>query len=137
MQAAQYHPERDALYHSLQVFECALHETQNPILLAAALFHDVGKGIDYPNHHKVGAQALADVLNNDVCWLIEHHLDLLINPAKTRKQLKGTPQLTNLEKLRRWDLAGRKTGVDVMDIQTALNILHPHSYKILDDSLWI
>lgn len=112
-----------------------MRETQDPTLLAAALFHDVGKGIDYPNHDKAGAQAFYGVLNNDICWLIEHHLDLLNNPTKTRRQLKGTSQLANLEKLRRWDLAGRKVGVEVMSVQTALNILHPHSHKILDHSL--
>ncbi len=132
MQSPKYHPERDALYHSLQVFECSLEETQAPTLWAASLFHDVGKSIDYPNHDKAGAQELAGVLNKEICWLIEHHLDLLTSPAKTRRRWRGTTRLSSLEKLRRWDLQGRKTDVKVMDIHDALTILAPYSDLILE-----
>src|SRR4051794_19416422 len=43
LQDPEHHPERDALYHSLQVFERALADRAEAELLAAALLHDVGK----------------------------------------------------------------------------------------------
>ena len=46
-----YHPEGDALYHSLQVFELARDELPyDEEFLLAALLHDVGKGIDRSDH---------------------------------------------------------------------------------------
>src|SRR3954471_1964849 len=46
-QNPRYHPEGDALYHSLQVFELArLERSYDEEFLLAALLHDVGKAID-------------------------------------------------------------------------------------------
>ena len=42
-QNPHYHPEGDALFHSLQVFQLAHQQSDSPVLWAAALFHDVGK----------------------------------------------------------------------------------------------
>jgi hypothetical protein len=43
-QNPKYHPEGDALYHSLQVYQLALHELPyDEEFLLAALLHDVGK----------------------------------------------------------------------------------------------
>ncbi len=53
------------------------------------LFHDVGKANGSKDHDKVGAEMLSGVLNSDVIWLVEHHLDLLIHPAKTKKHLRN------------------------------------------------
>jgi|GEM_PF-997438 len=126
MQSPRYHPERDALYHSLQVFQCAKSETDDPELLAAALFHDVGKAIDYPNHDHAGAQALSGVLSERICWLIRHHLDLLIAPARCRRRYAGSLALADLEALRRWDLAGRRVDVEVITEHQALEELAPY-----------
>ena len=53
-QSPKYHPEGDALYHSLQVFELARDERgYDEEFLLAALLHDVGKAID-PSDHVLG-----------------------------------------------------------------------------------
>ena len=120
-QSPRYHPEGDALYHSLQVYQLAFNDTEDPELLAAALFHDIGKAIDIPTHDKVGAQMLEGLMPARVVWLVEHHLDLLKHPSRTRKRLRGSTQLRDLEQLRRWDLAGRKTNIAVIDPEKAID----------------
>lgn len=130
-QALRYHPEGDTLYHSLQVFQCALDATQDPVLLAAALFHDVGKAIDSPTHHILGAEALSGILDPHIVWLVEHHLDLLRHPERTRAQLKGSQKLADLESLRIWDLQGRDPNAETMSVDEALAYLTPHAAKIL------
>lgn len=122
-QSPRYHPEGDALYHSLQVFELAYRATSDAELWAAALLHDLGKAVDIPRHDEVGAQMLSGLLSDRVVWLVAHHLDLLKHPAKTRRRYRGSSQLHDLEKLRRWDLGGRKTDVDVITPEEALDIV--------------
>lgn len=54
-QDARYHPEGDALYHSLQVFELAREaRAWDEELILAALLHDVGKAIDPADHVSAG-----------------------------------------------------------------------------------
>jgi len=122
-QSPRFHPEGDALYHSIQVYQSAMLETSDPELLAAALLHDVGKAIDYPQHDQAGADAIEGLLSPRITWLVRHHLDLLIRPQKTRRFLSGTKQLAELEKLRRWDLAGRQLDACVMSPQQAIDKL--------------
>ncbi len=123
-QSPAYHPEGDALYHSLQVFECALVDTRDPILLTAALFHDVGKAIDGPTHDTEGADLLDELIDPESCWLIAHHLDLLKTPQSTRKHLRRQQlRLQRLEKLRRYDLAGRDPHAKVNHPEWALQTL--------------
>lgn len=130
-QNPMYHPEGDALFHSLQVFQHALKQSDDPNLLAAALFHDVGKAYGCPNHEILGAEMLSQVLNNEIVWLIEHHLDLLKKPVHTRKRLKHKQQkLNQLQQLRKWDIAGRDPLADVISAEQAISILIPYSDKI-------
>ena len=59
-QHRKYHPEGDALYHSLQVFDIARDDLPyDEEFLLAALLHDVGKAIDPQNHVAAGLEALA------------------------------------------------------------------------------
>jgi predicted HD phosphohydrolase len=122
-QSPKYHPEGDALYHSLQVFELARKATDDRVLWAAALFHDVGKAIDGPLHDEVGADLLEGLLPDRAVWLVRHHLDLLKDPRRTRRRWLGTPELLDLERLRKWDLGGRSPNARVIELQSAFDLL--------------
>ena len=125
-QSLKYHPESDALYHSLQVFELALNNSDDKQLWLAALLHDVGKSVDSKRHAVIGADMVRGVVDERVCWLIEHHLDLLLNPAATRQRLQNTQQLADLTQLRNWDLGGRKTDAQVCSAKQALDKIFPN-----------
>lgn len=122
-QSPRHHPEGDALFHSLQVFELARRESADPVLWAAALFHDVGKAVDGPLHDEVGADLLDGLLCPRAVWLVRHHLDLLKDPRATRRRHRGTDALRDLEKLRRWDLGGRDPRARVVSIDCAFDQL--------------
>ena len=58
-QNPRYHPEGDALYHSLQVFERAREaRPYDEEFLLSALLHDVGKAIDPSDHVASAVEAL-------------------------------------------------------------------------------
>lgn len=123
-QSPKYHPEGDALFHSLQVFDHARRATQDPEMWAAALFHDVGKGVpDLGDHDEVGADLLEGLVSDRVVWLVRHHLDLLRDARRTRRRFHGTRELTDLEALRRWDLAGRRRDARVLEPEEAFQLL--------------
>jgi HD superfamily phosphodiesterase len=131
-QSPRYHPEGDALFHSLQVFELARRESEDPVLWAAALFHDVGKAIDGPLHDEVGADLLEGLLCPRAVWLVRHHLDLLKDPRATRRRYLGTPALRDLERLRRWDLGGRDPRARVLSIEGAFDQVFADETRVLD-----
>ena len=122
-QSPRYHPEGDALFHSLQVFDLARRASEDRVLWAAALFHDVGKAIDGPLHDEVGADLLDGLICPRVVWLVRHHLDLLKDPRRTRRRLHGTPRLKDLESLRRFDLGGRDPHARVLSPESAFDLL--------------
>lgn len=122
-QSPKYHPEGDALFHSLQVFELARRATNDRVLWAAALFHDVGKAVDGPLHDEVGADLLEGLLPARAVWLVRHHLDLLKDRRLTRRRYQGTGVLRELEQLRRWDLGGRDPNARVMSLDDAFELL--------------
>lgn len=122
-QSPRHHPEGDALFHSLQVFELAHRSTSDPVLWAAALFHDVGKAVDGPMHDEVGADLLDGLLPPRAIWLVRHHLDLLRDRRFTRRRLEGTIALRELEQLRRWDLGGRDPGARVLSVDEVFDLL--------------
>lgn len=125
-QDPRFHPEGDALYHSLQVFSHATRESDEPRLLAAALFHDLGKAAPGDDHAAAGAALLEGIAQPGVCWLVAHHLDLLKRGRETRQRLHGDPRLRELEQLRAWDLKGRERHAYVLDVERALGtILEP------------
>lgn len=129
-QPVRYHPEGDALFHSLQVFQHARSATDDRELWAAALLHDVGKSVDGHDHDAIGADLLEGLVSDRVVFLVRHHLDLLRDPRRTRRRLHGTPELKDLEALRRWDLAGRRPHATVLSPEAALSALHQDERRI-------
>jgi hypothetical protein len=128
-QNARQHPEGDALFHSLQVFELAREaRPYDEEFLLAALLHDVGKAIDPSDHAAAAVEALRGAVTERTLWLIEHHEDLhalreRTLGAKARKALEGAEFLDDLKSLRDLDDAGRVPGAPVGTIDQALNYL--------------
>ncbi|MCK5716660.1 MAG: HD domain-containing protein [Thiomargarita sp.] len=131
IQGARHHPEKDALYHSLQVFQLSYDSCDDPELWAAALLHDVGKAVNSASHATIGADELEGILTPRIVWLIRHHLHLLAAPQRTRRWLHQTPQLKDLELLRIWDTEGRSPHATVMSATEALDIVMAHAPVIL------
>ena len=75
-QSPKYHPEGDALYHSLQVFELARNERPyDEEFLLAALLHDVGKAVDPADHVTAALQMLEGTITERTETLIAHHME--------------------------------------------------------------
>ena len=125
-QNPKWHPEGDALYHSLQVFALARRERPyDEEFLLAALLHDVGKAIDPRDHVATGLASLDGTLTPRTFWLIEHHMDLLVRPdrplnPKIKAAIEASDFFEDLTLLRDLDEGGRETGVDVPSVEEAL-----------------
>jgi len=83
------------------------------------------------NHAIIGANELEGLLSARIVWLIRHHLDLLVAPRNTRRRLRHSHQLRELELLRVWDLKGRSPTATVMAPKEAINILIQHGSSLL------
>ena len=136
-QNPKYHPEGDALFHSLQVFHLARDaRPYDEEFLLAALLHDVGKAIDPQDHVAAGADALRGAVTERTLWLIEHHMDLLPSreralPARLKRELESSEFFDDLKLLRELDDAGRVPGehVDTIDeVMEYLKGLEEESY---------
>jgi hypothetical protein len=124
-----HHPEGDALYHSLQVFEAARNELPyDEEFLLAALLHDVGKAIDYKNHVASGLDALGDFITPRTVWLIENHttaqklLDGELG-SRARGRLQNSDDFEELMLLARCDRQGRTPGAAAPDLYEALDYI--------------
>jgi predicted nucleotidyltransferase len=128
-QGPQYHPEGDALYHSLQVFELAReHRPYDEEFLLAALLHDVGKGLDRANHVEAALSALEGLITERTGFFIAHHMhahDYRAGklPPKLRRELETSPDFDDLMLLRQLDDAGRVPGAIVGTVDEALDYL--------------
>lgn len=124
-----YHPEGDALYHSLQVFELAKGERPyDEELLLAALLHDVGKGIDPYDHTAAGLEALGTYITPRTHWLIEHHMvahEVASGTAGARsvRRLKESEDFEELMLLQKCDKRGRVPGGSAPELEEALDYL--------------
>ncbi len=124
-QSPKYHPEGDALYHSLQVFDLARDELPyDEEFLLAALLHDVGKAIDSQDHVLAGLESLEGFISERTAWLILHHMtahsviDGTIG-ARAHRRLKQSESYDELILLCECDQAGRQVGVEVPELEEA------------------
>ncbi|QDU28243.1 hypothetical protein ETAA8_33430 [Anatilimnocola aggregata] len=128
-QNLKYHPEGEALYHSLQVFDHMRDERPyDEELLLAALLHDVGKAIDPHNHVVAGLEALDGFITQRTRWLIEHHmlaqqaLDGTLG-ARAHRRLKESEDYDDLLTLAQCDRAGRQPGAQAPELDEALDYI--------------
>ncbi|MCZ7644963.1 MAG: HD domain-containing protein [Planctomycetota bacterium] len=134
-QSPKWHPEGDALYHSLQVFERAREaRPYDEEFLLAALLHDVGKAIEPSDHVAAGLEALEGAISERTAFLIEHHMDAHAYREgslghRARVRLQESDELEDLMLLQELDLAGRVPGAEVGSVEDALEFL-----RALDES---
>jgi hypothetical protein len=128
-QSPKWHPEGDALYHSLQVFDLACDELPyDEEFITAALLHDIGKAIDKERHVEAALEALEDYCTPRTLWLIEHHMlahqlrDGTLG-ARARKRLAQHEDYDTLLLLSDCDRNGRQRGVAASDLDEALDYL--------------
>lgn len=125
-ESRQYHPEGDALYHSLQVFELARQQLPyDEEFLLAALLHDVGKAIDPKEHIAAALEALEGFITPRTAWLIEHHMEAYALKegtlgARSRRRLEASEDYEELKLLAECDRDGRAQGVQVPNVEEAL-----------------
>lgn len=128
-ESPKYHPEGDALYHSLQVFELARQELPyDEEFLLAALLHDVGKAIDPKEHVAAALEALDGMITPRTGWFIEHHMEAqLLYEGKlgvrSRRRLEASEDFDDLRLLAECDRAGRVRGVLTPDLEEAVEYL--------------
>ncbi|MBI3268078.1 MAG: HD domain-containing protein [Planctomycetes bacterium] len=128
-QSFHRHPEGDALYHSLQVFELARNERPyDEEFLLAALLHDVGKALGPGDHVEAGLAALEGIITDRTRFLIAHHMDALEYrrgglPDRVRQELRASPDFEDLMLLRDCDDGGRVAGAVVGTVDEALEYL--------------
>jgi len=123
------HPEGDALYHSLQVFELVRHERPyDEELLLAALLHEVGKAVDLRDPVAAGLDILQGLVTPRTLWFIEHHAEAIVWSDvklghRVRRRLQASGDFDELMVLARCDRAGRQIGRAVPDVQEALQYI--------------
>lgn len=128
-QDPQTHPEGDALYHSLQVFELVADQVPyDEELLTAALLHDVGKAIDRRDSHTATLAALEGIVTDRTYWLLENLPAAIAHTQGTlgqraRNRLESAEHFDEIHVLALADLSGRKCGVAVADMEDAISIL--------------
>ena len=128
-QSPKYHPEGDALYHSLQVFELAREERPyDEEFLLAALLHDVGKAIDPSDHVAAALQSLEGSITPRTEWLIAHHMEAQALRAgtlgvKARSRIQSSEYYDDLMLLNELDRRGRVRGAAVCELDLALDFL--------------
>ena len=128
-QDVQYHPEGDALYHSLQVFDLAADRLPyDEEFLTAALLHDVGKAIDRHDHVVAGLEALDGFITPRTAWLIAHHMDAhQFRQGKlghrARRRLSENDSFDELMLLQQCNVEGRKSGVETTELEQAVDDL--------------
>jgi hypothetical protein len=131
------HPEGDALFHSLQVFELARDARPfDEEFLVAALLHDVGKAIDPQEPTRAAVETLRGAVSDRTLALVGGH-----RAYRLARQKPGSPPtvadpalLEDLALLSELDDAGRVPGVPVGTVDEAIAYLRGLEAEIyLDD----
>jgi hypothetical protein len=124
------HPEGDALYHSLQVFE--LVRQANPFdeeLLTAALLHDAGKATDlHGDYQGATLKAIEGKVTDRTAHLIERLADAQAYRAGTlghraRRALENDDDFDAIMQLAEADQNGRRPGAEVPSLDEAVRII--------------
>ena len=124
-----YHPEGDALYHTLQVFELARHaKPWDEEFLLAALLHDIGKAIDRHDHVNAALEALEGAITPRTEFLIAHHMDAHAYRDgslghRARCRLAASEDFEDLQLLEQCDSNGRRPGMQVCTVDEALEFI--------------
>jgi hypothetical protein len=120
------HPEGDALYHSLQVFELGLAiRPYDEEFLLACLLHDIGWGIN-PQHPVLSAiDALGTLITERTRFLIEQRpvASEYLRSGQCPKSLRKHPDFEDLIELARCDRHGRVPGAQVRSLEEAFTYL--------------
>jgi hypothetical protein len=125
-QSPKWHPEGDALYHTLQVFDLARDALPyDEELLLAALLHDVGRAIDPWQPLEATLDAIGELVTPRTFWLVEHHpqAQTLLEGAlggRARRRLEESEHFDELMLLARCDRAGRVPGAAASELDEAL-----------------
>ncbi|MAZ95867.1 MAG: tRNA adenylyltransferase, partial [Planctomycetaceae bacterium] len=128
-QKPSLHPEGDALYHSLQVFQLASQERPyDEEFLTAALLHDLGKAIDPDDPLAAAMEALEGFITERTTWLIEnlpdaHRLAEGTIGSRHRKRLAADESYEELVLLAECDRNGRQPGAEAPELEEALDQL--------------
>lgn len=139
-QNSRYHPEGDALYHTLQVFELAREaKSWDEEFLLAALLHDVGKAIDPYDHVNAALEALEGSITPRTEFLIAHHMDAheyrdgkLGHRAQIR--LAQSEDFDDLMLLEECDQRGRRPGAQVCTLDEALQFIRSLAQNLESES---
>ncbi len=119
-----FHPEGDALYHSLQVYELGLAERPyDEEFLLACLIHDIGLGIDRRHPVDAGLEAVGHLVTERTRFLIEHRPAAVeyLKTGRISRSLRKSEHFDDLVLLARFDLAGRVPGARVGTLEEALD----------------
>jgi hypothetical protein len=121
------HPEGDAQYHALQLFDLVAREKPwDEELLTAALFHDVGRLSTGRDHLQQTLDLLKDVVTQRTLTLIVALNALDIDPQLSESGLATYVESDDIEDallLARCDRRARQRGVAVSSIDEAIDTL--------------
>ena len=97
-------------------------------LLLAALLHDVGKAIDPLDHVVAGLEALEGFITPRTQWLIAFHMEAHAARdgtlgARAHRRLRENESYEELILLSQCDVDGRQVGVQVQDVDEALDYI--------------
>jgi hypothetical protein len=138
-QSPRFHPEGDALYHSLQVFELARAERPyDEEFQLAAVLHDVGKAIDPADHVTAALLALEGTISHRTARLIAHHMDAQAYRSGTlggraRVRLQQLEDFDDLMLLSACDRQGRVSGASVCELSEALDAIRALADELESD----